>query len=213
MPGSGYVTEDGLEKWSRIGDRHALRDAYFLRSLEPYFRPGPILELGAATGHLSAILRGRGYDVTASDLSPRFVAAAAARGLKTARVDATRDIVAQTGAAYANVLAQNVAPLYRRDRATVLAALTAIHGALEPQGRLIVIGAVSRRNRRRHFSPREQIELARGSGLFHILRVFPHQVVPPGLYRAWNARGLNVLDHRLAAIASIRLVWIMEKSG
>lgn len=213
MPELHYFTEDALRNWIRIGEKHETRDRLFLRNLSRYFRPGPILELGAATGHLSAILRDMGFDVTASDVSPRFVAASAARGLKAKTVDATQDVRAQTGSSYANVLAQNVLPLILRERATLLTTLAVIHAVLEPSGRLICISAHERRPRHRdaYFSPREQIEIAKSSGLFRIVKVYPHQVIPTGFYRSWNAPALNFLDHALARIASVRLVWIMEK--
>jgi SAM-dependent methyltransferase len=213
MTETHYFTEDALREWTRIGDRHRLRDEYFLRSIERHFRPGPILELGAATGHLSAILHARGYDVTASDVSPRFVDAIAGRGVKSALVDAMQDITAQTGNAYANIIAQNVLPLVLRNREQLLTTLRMIHNALEPAGRVICISARAKKDRNpdAYFSPREQIDIAQASGLFRLLTVFPHQVVPTGLYRPWNAAVLNFLDHKLAGIASVRLVWVMEK--
>jgi 2-polyprenyl-3-methyl-5-hydroxy-6-metoxy-1,4-benzoquinol methylase len=209
-----YFTEEALKEWTRIGAKHRIRDERFVRTLETYFRPGAVLELGAATGHLSEILHRRGYDVTASDVSPPFVRAAASRGLKSAIVDATCDIHAQTGRRFANILAQNVVPLILRDRATLLKTLAAIHAALEPRGRFISISAHARRARdpSSYFSPREQIEIATATGLFRIVRQFPHQAVPTGLYRNWNAAFLNFLDFQLAKIAAVRLVCVMEKS-
>ena len=106
MPELHYFTQGALEEWVRIGQRHHARDRLFLRDLARYLRPGPVLELGAATGHLFAILHEYGYDVTASDVSPKFVGAIAGRGLKAAIVDATRSIPQQTGSTYANILAQ-----------------------------------------------------------------------------------------------------------
>jgi SAM-dependent methyltransferase len=213
MTETHYFTEDALREWTRIGDRHRLRDQYFLRSLEKHFRPGSVLELGAATGHLSAILHARGYDVTASDVSPRFVDAIAGRGVKAALVDATQDITAQTGNTFANILAQNVLPFILRNREQLLTTLRMVHNALEPSGRLICISARAKKDRNpgAYFSPGEQIDIARSSGLFRIVSVIPHQVVPTGLYRPWNAAMLNFLDHALAGIASVRLVWVMEK--
>jgi SAM-dependent methyltransferase len=215
MTETHYFTEDALREWTRIGERHRLRDEYFLHSLEKHLRPGPILELGAATGHLSAILRASGYDVTASDVSPIFVDAIARRGVKAARVDATLDIAAQTGSTYANILAQNVLPLVLRNREQLLATLRMIHNALQPSGRLICISARAKKDRNpgAYFSPRAQIDIAKASGQFRLLTVFPHQVAPTSLYRPWNAAMLNLLDHKLARIASVRLVWVMEKGN
>ncbi len=208
-----YFTEQALQDWTRIGARHRIRDEHFLHAIESYFRPGPILEIGAATGHLSGILHARGYDVTASDVSPRFVAAIGRRGLHAEIVDATRDITSQTGRSFANILAQNVMPLIRRDRATVEATLSAIHAALQPSGRLISISAHANRapDPQSFFTPREQVEIAKASGLYRIAAMFPHQVVPTGLYRRWNAALLNFLDFHAAKIAAVRLVWVMEK--
>ena len=155
-----YFTKKALQDWIRIGARHRIRDEYFLRAVERYFRHGSILEIGAATGHLSEILQHRGFDVTASDVSPRFVAAIKARGVRGQIVDASANILAQTGKSFANILAQGVIPLVRRDPATAMSALAAIHAALEPQGRLICISPHAWRDPdpQSYFRPREQIE-------------------------------------------------------
>ncbi|HEY5048660.1 MAG TPA: methyltransferase domain-containing protein [Rhizomicrobium sp.] len=212
---SHYFTEDALRDWEIIGSRHRIRDERFLRTIEIYFCCGPILEIGAATGHLSAILNQRGYDVTASDISPIFVSAIMSRGVTAELIDVTRDIRAQSSKTFANVLAQNVMPLILRDRETLCTTLAMIHAALQPHGRLICISADARRDchPESYFRPREQIEIARLSGLFRLIKAFPHQVVPTSLYREWNARLLNFADFKLAKIASIRWVWVMEKLG
>ena len=91
--------------------------------------------------------------------------------------------------------------------------MRAIHAALEAKGRLICIGVYPWRQRdpQIFYSPREQIAIALSSGLFRLVAQFPHQIMPTGLYRSWNARLLNLLDHKLAWIASVRLVWVLEK--
>src|SRR6478672_8044412 len=94
------LADRSIRERVNTGRRHALRDRSFLSNLAHYLRPGPFLELGASTGHLAAILRERGYDVTASEVEPKLVRAIAARGVNAALVDATRDIVAQTGETY-----------------------------------------------------------------------------------------------------------------
>lgn len=215
FPESHYFTEQALRDWTRIAAKHRIRDEYFLRRIETYLRPGPILEIGAATGHLSAILQQHGYDVMASDIAPLFVAAIASRGVPAEIVDASQDIRSQTGRSFANVLAQNVMPLIRRDPETVNATLRAIHGALQPGGRFVCISAHASRcsNPRAFLRPREQVEIARQTGLFRIVRTIPHQVTPTALYRGWNAPLLNALDFELARVAAVRLVWIAEKIG
>jgi SAM-dependent methyltransferase len=210
-----YFTEQALRDWTKIGARHLIRDGYFLQSIETFFRPGPILEIGAATGHVSEILHRRGYDVTASDVSPRFVAAMRARGLRAEIVDATRNIRSQTGQGFANIFAQNVIPMIRRDRTTLIGVLSNVHESLTPAGRLICVGAHPWRCETpgAYFLPREQMEIAMASGLFRPIKIFPHQVVPTSLYRRWNGAFLNMLDFRAARIAAARLVWVMEKIG
>jgi SAM-dependent methyltransferase len=210
-----YFTADAVREWKTLGDRHTLRDSYFLAYLQRFFRPGPILELGAATGHMSEILYRRGYDVMASDVSPAFVGACAGRGLNARVVDATEGIRAQTGMLFANILAQNVLPLILRDEAMLRTTLGNIHAALLPSGRVFCISAHATRRPGQpdYFRPREQIMFAERSRLFRVVKSFPHQVVPTGLYRRWNAPVLNFLDFRAAMIAAIRLVWIMEKVG
>lgn len=213
LPASHYFTDQAAGEWAKIGDRHRLRDEQFLRVLARWFRPGPILEIGAATGHLSEILGSRGYDVVASDYSPALVHAIEARGVPAAIVDATVDIRGQTGRLFANVLAQNVLPLIWRDRDVVRSTLGAIHDALEPGGRLICISAYPRRGEHpeAYFTPREQLEIAKATGLFRPLAAFPHQAIPTAWYRRWNAGLLNLLDFHAAHIFSVRLVWVMEK--
>lgn len=208
-------TSQRRDIWKTLQDarRHALRDRVFLRDLERFLRPGRTLEIGAATGQLAAILLERGHDVVASDIAPKYLDSMAARGLKGLIVDATRDIVAQTGERYANILAQGVIPLIRRDRGTVDTTLRAIHDALEERGRFLCISPYAWRqpDPKAYFSPQEQMRLARDSGLFEEVTAFPHQIVPPGWYRPWNAPLLNFLDHKLAWVASVRWVWVMEK--
>jgi hypothetical protein len=128
-------------------------------------------------------------------------------------VDATANIRDQTGRVFANVLAQNVLPLIWRDRTIVTSTLASIHDTLEPQGRLVCISAYERRGQhaRSYFTPREQVEIANATGLFRVLTQFPHQVIPTGWYRNWNAPLLNFLDFHAARPLSIRLVWVMEK--
>ena len=213
-PASHYFTKEAVQEWMRIAAKHRLRDEQFLRALARWFRPGGILEIGAATGHLAEILFSRGYDVLASDYSPALVNAIEARGIPATIVDATANIREQTGRAFANVLAQNVLPLIWRERSTVCATLAAIHAALEPGGRLICISARPSRDKHpeSYFTQHEQIEIARATGLFRLLASFPHQVVPTGWYRSWNAPLFNFLDFHAAHLFSIRLVWVMEKS-
>jgi len=213
LPARHYFTDDAVRTWTSIGQKQRLRDEQFLRVLSRSFLPGPILEIGAATGQLSEILFRRGYEVLASDYSPALVNAIKARGVRSAVVDATRNIREQTGRVFANVLAQNVLPLIWRDKAVVVSTLSAIHDVLEPRGRLICISADPRweKHSESYFTPREQIAIASETKLFHPLAVFPHQVIPTGWYRSWNARLFNFIDFRAAHVFAIRLVWVMEK--
>jgi SAM-dependent methyltransferase len=215
LPAAHYFKEEAVGEWTRIGDKHRLRDQQFLRILSLWFRPGSILEIGAATGQLSWILSRHGYDVLASDYSPALVNAIKARGVRSAVVDATANIRDQTGRVFANVLAQNVLPLIWRDKNVLTSTLAAIHDVLEPGGRLVCISAHPRSEKHpeSYFTPREQIEIAVASGLFRLLAAFPHQVIPTAWYRTWNARLFNLLDFHAAHIFSIRLVWVMEKIG
>jgi SAM-dependent methyltransferase len=215
LPAAHYFSDEAVREWTRIGEKHRLRDEQFLRSLGRWFRHGPILEIGAATGHLSEILFRRGYEVLASDYSPRLVNAIRARGVPAAVVDATANIREQTNRTFVNVLAQNVLPLIWREKAVVLPTLQAIHDVLEPRGRLICISANERRGKQSqsYFTPREQIAIAKATGLFRPIAIFPHQVTPTSWYRRWNARLLNFLDFKAAHISAVRLVWVMEKMG
>ena len=215
LPAGHYFTDEAVQEWTLLGERHRLRDEQFLRVLSKWFRPGLTLEIGAATGHLSGILFRRGHAVMASDYSPALVKAIKVRGIPAAIVDATANIRDQTGCPFANVLAQNVLPLVWRDRSMVTSTLAAIHDALDPGGRLICISAHPRwgKNPDSYFTPREQIDIAKKTGLFRLLAKFPHQTIPTGWYRPWNARIFNFLDFQAAHVFSIRLVWVMEKIG
>lgn len=213
LPAGHYFTDEAVRQWTKLGDRHRLRDEHFLRIISRWFCTGTILEIGAATGHLSEILFRRGFDVLASDHSPALVRAIETRGVPAAVVDATANIREQTGRVFANVLAQNVLPLIWRDKSVVGSTLAAIHDVLETQGRLICISAHPRwgKHTESYFTPREQIDIAEATGLFRLLARFPHQVIPTGWYRSWNARLFNFLDFHAAHLFAIRLVWVMEK--
>lgn len=215
LPSEHYFTQEAVREWTRIAERHRLRDEQFLRVLARWLRPGAILEIGAATGQLSAILFQRGYDVLGSDYSPALVDAIRARGVPAAVVDGRQNIRAQTGRVFANVLAQSVLPLIWRDESIVRGTLAAVHGVLEPKGRLLCVGIHPRRTNHpeSYFTPRQQIDIARATGLFRLLAKFPHQVIPTGWYRRWNAQVFNLLDFHAAHLFAIRLVWIMEKIG
>jgi len=208
------LLDDDIRQRVETGVRHELRDRYFLRGLARYFRPGPTLELGASTGHLAAVLQADGYDIMASEISSKLVHAIAARGVDAQLVDATKNIVAQTGRRFTNILAQCIGPLIHRNRQQSLLALIQICDGLDPSGRFICIGSYAWRQSdpTAFFSPREQIALAQESGHFRMIACFPHQVVPPALYRPWNGPILNLLDHTLSRIASTRFVWVMEKA-
>ena len=213
LPADHYLADQTVREWAGIGDRHRLRDEQFLRVLSRWFRGGAILEIGAATGHLSEILCASGFEVIASDYSPALVKAIRLRGVPAAIVDATANIRDQTGRCFANVLAQNVLPLIWRDAEIVRSTLARIHDVLERDGRLVCISAHPRweKTPESYFTPREQIEIAKGTGLFRLLTTFPHQVIATDWYRPWNARMFNFLDFHAAHIFAIRLVWVMEK--
>lgn len=213
LPTNHYFSDETVTKWIAIAERHRLRDEQFLPVLAQWFQPGPILEIGAATGHLSEILYCRGYDVVASDYSPALVRAAGTRGITASVVDATADIREQTGRTFANVLAQNVLPLIWRDINVVTSAVAAIHDVLDPGGRLICISSYPcwEKNSTSYFAPSEQVAIAQATGLFRLVTRFPHQVIPTGWYRRWNARICNFLDFHAAHLFAIRLVWVMEK--
>lgn len=213
LPTNHYFSDETVTKWIGIAERHRLRDEQFLPVLAQWFRPGPILEIGAATGHLSEILFRRGYDIVASDYSPALVRTAETRGIPACVVDATANIREQTSRTFANVLAQNVLPLIWRDRNVVQSTVAAVHDALDPGGRFICISSHPywEKNPKSYFAPREQIAIAQATGLFRLVTRFPHQVIPTGWYRHWNARLLNFLDFHTAHLLAIRLVWVMDK--
>lgn len=207
-----YNSNDAIEAWEAIKQRHRLRDEYFLRHFLPYFRKGRILELGAATGNLAAILQDWGHDVTASDFSGAFVGHMNKIGLNAVRIDVTKDFAREHGK-WPMILAQGVSPLCFRDEAINRTVLENIHNALEDGGRVLSIfgNKWDKYNADVFHQPWEQIEIVRQSGLFRVVKEVCHQVTPPGLYRPWNAPILNFMDFALARIACVRKAWILEK--
>lgn len=209
---SFYDSKEGVETWLAIGRRHRLRDVQFLRRIQRWFKPGSIHEAGAACGHLSEILRDMGWSISSSDLSTAFVEQMKSAGLDARRYDATK-LDEETSERFDNVLAQGLTPLSVRDEGINLKTISGIHSVLEDGGRLVSIFSIKRDdyNREHYLQPDEQIERIVATGQFRLIRVIKHQVVPPGLYRPWNAWLLNQCDFVLAHIWCNRKVMVFEK--
>ncbi|MGE5831184.1 MAG: class I SAM-dependent methyltransferase [Micromonosporaceae bacterium] len=95
--------------FDRIADRYdetrggAKRGAEMLADIQPWLRPGPVLEVGVGTGLVAAALVAAGTPTLGVDLSPRMAARARGRlGARVAVGDARRLPVRSAGVA--NVL-------------------------------------------------------------------------------------------------------------
>lgn len=95
---------------------------------------GPILDLGCGPGQWAAHLAGRGHAVTGWDPVPAFVEATRARGVP-ARTGQVADLAGTPGA-WGGILAWY--SLIHLEPAAMPAALTGLHGALRPGGRLLL---------------------------------------------------------------------------
>lgn len=91
-----------------------------------------VLEIGAADGDNSKILESFGYDVTASDVAPAFIAACEKQGLKTIKFNVLKD---EFPADLSGILCWRVFVHFTRE--DIAEALGRIYAALNPGGRFM----------------------------------------------------------------------------
>jgi hypothetical protein len=187
--------------------RQRAKDALFIPTLVPYFRPGPILEIGAGCGQLSELLAARGLDVTPSDVQPFLVDFMLSRGLQARIMDAT-DLVSGIDRHYTNVLAQSISVLITPDLELVEETYESVHAALPAGGRFIFIlpnlwGE--------HWSrARDHLRIADRAG-FDLVHRFRHQILPSVLYSQLPGAVLRAADGSLGRLLGIRWVFIFER--
>jgi SAM-dependent methyltransferase len=187
--------------------RQRAKDAIFIPTLVPYFRPGPILEIGAGCGQLSELLAAQGLDVTASDVQPFLVDFMLSQGLQARIIDAT-NLVSGIDRPYANVLAQSISVLITPDLELVEETYKSVHAALPEGGRFIFIlpnvwGE--------HWSrARDHLRIADGAG-FDLVHRFRHQILPSVFYSRLPGAVLRAADGSLGRLLGIRWVFIFER--
>jgi len=173
-----YFTERAVQDWTRIATRHRIRDEYFLRAVERYLRRGPFSRIGASDrtpvrNPSASRVRRHGIGCLSPIRCCHPIAWCAANSSTRPRTSGRRRADSCKRSRAGRHSACTVAILPRRTQHWA-----AIHAALEPQGRLICISPHAWRGSdpQSYFRPREQIEIARASRLYRIIKVFPHQV-------------------------------------
>jgi SAM-dependent methyltransferase len=189
--------------------RQRAKDAIFLETLLPYFRPGPILEIGAGCGQLSEILSAKGLDVTPSDIQPFLVDYMTAHGLRARILDAT-NLVSGLDRSYDNILAQSISVLITPDLAVVQRTYESVHAALGPGGRFIFILPSMLGDP--WSDAADHLRIADQAGFDLVLR-FRHQILPSMLYGHLPASFLRAADGSIGRILGIRWVFIFERRG
>jgi SAM-dependent methyltransferase len=190
-------------------ERQRAKDAIFVETLMPYFRPGPILEIGAGCGQLSELLSAKGLDVTPSDIQPFLVDYMSSRGLRARILDAT-NLATGLDRPYDNILAQSISVLITPDLATVQQTYESVHAALPPNGRFIFILPSLWREPWSHAA--DHLRIADEAG-FDLVRRFRHQILPSSLYGHLPDKVLRVIDGSIGRILGIRWVFIFERRG
>lgn len=202
--------ESSLATWIKTAERQHVRDQFFLKWLQRYFRPGRILELGAGCGQLSEILRELGWDVVGSDFAPFFVRHMQSRGLNATVIDATQ-IRKTFPQPVPNLLAQAISPIVSNDLSLVQAVYSSVFEALEPGGRFVFVFPISKVKTRYSQAP-QHVPIIRQIG-FKIVAMFRHHVVPASWYSTVNGSFLHFLDVFLGRLIGRRYILILEKPG
>jgi SAM-dependent methyltransferase len=189
--------------------RQRAKDVLFIDTLTPYFRPGPILEIGAGCGQLTELLSAKGLDVTASDLQPFLVDYMVSRGLRARIVDAL-NLAQALDRPYENVLAQSISVLITPNLATVRETYESVYAALPTGGRFIFIlpslwGEPWSR-------AKDHLRIAQESG-FELVHRFRHQILPSSGYRKLPAGLTRAMDATIGRVLGIRWVFVFARQA
>jgi len=237
-PQQKYVGEYGpsmLQKWAEIADRHRCRDTVFLQSLSAFFKPGKMLELGAATGNISEILLQMGFNIMPSDLSPTFVHAMRVKGMDARIVDA-QNICSSIDEKFDTILTSALSPFIVNSPNSISIKKTyqSIHSSLHTGGRLIFIfprfsvirymlskNITARKTyesesslrvlKKKYATVRTHVMVIRQMGIFRIKEMFRHQVLPTSMYTERNMKLLNFIDFAVGRALGERTIFVLEK--
>jgi SAM-dependent methyltransferase len=199
----GY-TPDVLPRMVETCQRQRAKDAIFVDTLMPYFRPGPTLEIWAGCGQLSELLSVKGRDVTASDVQPFLVDYMSTRGLRALVIDAM-NVVAGLDRPYDNILAQSISVLITPDLATVQRTYESVRAALAPGGRFVFI--LPSLWREPWSRAADHLRIAHEAG-FDLVHKFRHQVLPSSFYRRLPVGMVRAIDGSIGRVLGVRWVFI-----
>ena len=201
---------DPIQIWDEIALHQAPKDQVLIPALARHFVSGRLLELGAATGHLSQMLKSMGWQVISSDFQPFFVEHLRKKGLDACRVDAT-DIAASGLTGLDNIFSHSITPFITHDYDVVARTYRSTLAALRPGGRMVMVHAMEKwrdvgREMRRHR------ELALGAGYRHV-RVFRNQLLPSAAYRAPFTPAARVAEQVFGPALGNRFVLVGSRRG
>jgi SAM-dependent methyltransferase len=213
----GHYTHESVAVWNGLAAKRAIRDDIFVERLLPYFKSGRLLEVGGAIGQWVERLRRHGFDVMGSDIFEPFVQEMQRKGLPARLLDAT-NLPHDLDGQFDSVFADGLSP--QMDKSVpgcAEAVYSSVHRVLKPGGRFICLAGTyvwgKRHMRVRWRSRAEHVATIRATGLFNLLDVIPHQILPAKLYTHGNARLLNLVDFHVAKVRPNRHAYVMERIG
>jgi SAM-dependent methyltransferase len=200
-------TIDALPRMLKLAQQQRSKDALFIDALIPYFRPGPIIEIGAGVGQLSELLAAKGRMVVASDIEPFFVEYMASIGLHARILDAT-DLGPSLDQPVDNILAQSISVLITRDLETVRRTYGSIRAVLARQGRFVFILPTPPRSER-WSRAKDHLRIADESG-FDLVHTFRHQAVPSSVYDRLPPSVMRQIDGLPGRLLGVRRVFVFS---
>ena len=209
----GVYDDESVKEWKIIAYERLFRDMEYYKRLIKYFNQGSVLELGGAVGYVGQILEDLDFKVVCSDYFNFFVEYQKKVGLEAYKIDAT-DIEKYTDKKFDNILAQGLSPIMRRDDKMVPQTYRSIHGALNDNGKLIMIQTAYRHKpskKKIYLTLKEQLNIIDEMKIFKIEKVLGHQIVHHKMYSWWNKKYLAAIDFTLGSIIPFRHVIICQK--
>lgn len=194
-------TPELLQTWIQIAERQAPKDRLLIPPIARQFGPGPVLELGSGTGHLTQLLRSLGHEVVPSDYAQFFVDYMKSKGLNARRIDATA--IGADDYGFPNIFCQSITPFITTELVVIDKAYRSVLKALAPGGRFVLIHAMAKRADLRQTMVDHEA-LANDAG-FRDVTLRRDQLLPTAAYAKapWLA---NTLDGAFAPILGSRFV-------